>query len=104
MAQTDSEERKRKKRRVLESSDEESDEENENARTNMRQEGKATRTTATKNQASEANEPSGTEKAILRKTVGQKRKTIEKVTRRSTRQRTRVDKMGGMMIHRNEST
>ena len=105
-AQMDSEERKRKKRRLLESSDEESDEknENENARTNVRQEGKATRTTATKNQSSEANKPSGTAKAILRKTVGQKRKISEEVTRRSTRQRKGVDKMGGMMIHRIEYT
>ena len=86
----------------MESSDEESDEEDENERTNKRQEGEATTTTATQNQASGANEPSGTEKAISPKTVGQKRKVSEEATRRSTRQRKGVDKISGVMIHRIE--
>ena len=86
----------------MESSDEESDEEDQNERTNVRQEGEATTASATENQASRANEPSVTEKAILPKTVGQKRKVSEETTRRSTRQRKGVDMMGGVIIQRME--
>ena len=72
-ALTNSEKRRIKKRRVLESSDEESDED-ESERTNVRREGEAKTTTATENQTSGADEPSGTEKAILPKAVGHKEK------------------------------
>ena len=101
-AQTNSEERRIKKRRILESRDEKRDEEDESERTNVRRECEATTTTTTENQASGADEPSGTEKAIVPKTVGHKRKMSEEATRRLTRQRKGVDKMDGVMIHRIE--
>ena len=102
LAQTINEERRNKKRRVVESSDEDSDEENESERTNVRQESGATKTTATENQASGADEPLVTKKAIVSKAVGHTRKLSEEATRRSTRQRKGVEKMGGVMIHRIE--
>ena len=48
------------------------------------------------------NVPSGTDKEISPKTVGGKRRKGEAATRKSTRQRRGVDKMGGVMIHRIE--
>ena len=48
------------------------------------------------------NEPSGTDKERTPKTVGGKRKQDKEATRKSTRQRRGVDKMGGVMIHRIE--
>ena len=48
------------------------------------------------------NVPSGTDKEITPKTVGGKRRQGEAATRKSTRQRRGVDKMGGVMIHRIE--
>ena len=67
-----------------------------------RREGEAEKNTATENQASGADEPSGTEKLIVPITVGNKGKLSEEATRRSTRQRRGVDQMGGVMIHRIE--
>ena len=57
---------------------------------------------AEKTAASGANEPSGADNAKTPKTVDNKRKLSEEATRRSTRQRRGVDKMGGIMIHRIE--
>ena len=48
------------------------------------------------------NVPSGTDKEISPKTVGGKRRKSEASTKKSTRQRRGVDKMGGVMIHRIE--
>ena len=48
------------------------------------------------------NVPSGTDKNISPKTVGGKRRKGEAATRKSTRQRRGVDKMGVVMIHRIE--
>ena len=48
------------------------------------------------------NVPSGTDREISTRTVGGKRRKGEAATRKSTRQRLRVDKMGGVMIHRIE--
>ena len=48
------------------------------------------------------NVPSGTDKEITPKTVGGKRRQGVAATRKSTRQRRGVDKMGGVMIHQIE--
>ena len=101
-AKTNSEERRIKKRQIVESSEDESDEADESEWADVRREGEAKKTTATENQASGADEPSGTEKPIVPKTVGNKRKLREEATRRSTRQPRGVNKTGGVMIHRIE--
>ena len=48
------------------------------------------------------NLPSGTDKEISPKTVRGKRRKGEAATRKLTRQRRRVDEMGGVKIHRKE--
>ena len=96
-----SEEQRQKKRRVMESSDEESEEEDENKQTNERRDGE-TKITAAKNRTTATSEPSCTEQTSVSKTIGQKRKVTKEATRRSTRQRKGVDKMGGVMIYRIE--
>ena len=48
------------------------------------------------------NEPSARDKERTPKSVGGKRKQGEEATRKSTRQRRGVDKVGGLMIHRIE--
>ena len=48
------------------------------------------------------NVPSGTDREISPRTVGGKRRKGETATRKSTRQRRGVDKMGGVLIHRIE--
>ena len=58
--------------------------------------------TATITPSGGENVPSGTDKEISPKTVGGKRRKGEAATRKSTRQRRGVDKMGGVMIHRIE--
>ena len=72
-----------------ESSEDESDDEEESDWAVVGREGEAEKTTA-----SGADEPSGTDNAKIPKTVGNKRKLSEEATRRSTRQRRGVDKMG----------
>ena len=95
--QTNSENRKTKKKRIVESSKDEGAEEEESEWAVVGREGEAEKTAA-----SGADEPSGTDNAKTPKTVGNKRKLSEEATRRSTRQRRGEDKMGGVMIHRNE--
>ena len=68
-AQRNSEDRKIKKKRIVESSEDESDEEDESEWAVVRREGEAEKTTA-----SGVDEPSGTENAKTPKTVGNKSK------------------------------
>ena len=89
--------RKTKKSRIVEYSEDESKEDEESEWAVVGFEGKAEKTAA-----SGANELSGTDKEQTPKTVGNKMKLGEEATRRSTRQRRGVDKMGGVMIHRIE--
>ena len=94
-AQTNSENRKTKKKRKIESRKDKSDEEEESEWAVVGREGEAEKTAA-----SGADEPSGTDNAKTPKTVGNKSKLSEEATRRLTRQRRGVDKMGGLIIHR----
>ena len=96
-AQTNSENRKTKKKRIVESSEDESHEEEESEWAVVGREDGAEKTTA-----SGADETSGTDNAKTPKTVGNKRKLSKEATRRLTRQRRGVDKMGALMIHRIE--
>ena len=96
-ARKTSENRKTKKSRIVESSEDESDDEEESEWAVVGRESEAEKTAA-----SGANELLGTAKEKTPKIVGNKRKLSEEATRRSTRQRRGVDKMGRVMIHRIE--
>ena len=107
---------RRKKRRVLESSDDETDEEDEFERANERdkcdttaeasepdkQAGVTKEPSEPDNQASGSKKPAMSEAATGLKSVGKRRKLSEEATRRSTRARKGVDKMGGVVIQRIE--
>ena len=107
---------RRNKKRVLESSDDETDEEDEIERANERDKGDTTaeaiesdkQAGVTKkplepdNQARGSKKPAVSEAATGPKSVGKRRKVSEEATRRSTRARKGVDKIGGVVIQRIE--
>ena len=91
---------KTRKNRIVEYSKDKSDEDEDSEWAVVGRAG-ASEKTAILPAASGENEPSGTDREQTPKTVG-KRKLGEEETRRLTRQRKGVDKMGGVMIHRIE--
>ena len=95
-------------RRVIESSDEDSDnddDENERAGEKSNKRVSAASGVTSKNTASEevrkddTNEPSSTKQAGTSRAVGQGKQKPKEATRRSTRLRRGVTKMGGVMIN-----
>ena len=104
---------RRKKRRVLESSDDETDGEDETEREKQRQTtvevtesdkqaGETKNLSEVENQASGSKKPAVSEGEGGPKSVGKRRKVSEEATRRSTRARRGVDEMGGVVIQRIE--